>query len=233
MSDVNVDHARTSAGPRAEGSDLFYRFVVRLALIVFKLMRWRVVVSGEDAIPSSGSAVIASNHVSFVDFMFLGLAAHPRGRLVRFMALQKAFDHRVTGPMMRRMKHIPVDRFGDPTPAYGRAIAALRAGEVVGIHPEAKVNVSLEPVPAKRGAARMAIKTGSPLIPAAVWGSQRILAPRVRPRFPRGVTIVVRLGTPLEFDASTDPSELTDRLMERIRALCLEAEAWHQAHGGR
>jgi 1-acyl-sn-glycerol-3-phosphate acyltransferase len=230
---VRADRTRTRSDDRSHGSDLFYRIVVQLALIVFRLMRWRIVVSGEDAIPVSGPAVIASNHVSFVDFLFLGMAAHPRGRLVRFMALRKAFDHALTGPMMRWMRHIPVDRFGDPTPAYELAVRALRAGEVVGIHPEAKVNVSLEPVPAKSGAARMAIETGSPLIPAAVWGSQPILAPRGRPRFPRNVTIVVELGTPVAFDASTEPSDLTDRLMERIRALSLEAEARHRAYGGR
>jgi len=230
---VSTEPPRAAAGTRRRGSDLFYRVVVRLALIAFKLMRWRVVVSGEEHIPISGPALIASNHVSFVDFMFLGFAAHPRGRLVRFMALQKAFDHRVSGPMMRWMKHIPVDRFGDPTPAYDHAIRALRAGEIVGIHPEAKVNVSLEPLPAKSGAARMVIETGAPLIPAAVWGSQRILTPRVKPKFPRGVTIVVRLGAPIGSDASTDPAELTDRLMDRIRELVLEAEAWHRAHGAR
>jgi 1-acyl-sn-glycerol-3-phosphate acyltransferase len=201
--------------------------------MVFALMRWRVVVSGENVIPASGPALIASNHVGYLDFMFLGLAAHRRGRLVRFMALQKAFDHRVSGPMMRWMKHIPVDRFGDPTPAYGHAIRALRAGEVVGIHPEAKVNLSIQPGPAKSGAARMVIATAAPLIPAAVWGSQRILGWGVRPRFPRGVTVVVRLGAPVAFDASTDPAELTGRLMERVGELCVEAEAWHRVHGER
>lgn len=230
---MSVESARTTAEPGRGGSDLFYRAVVRLALIVFRLMRWRIVVSGEEYIPFAGPALIASNHVSFVDFMFLGFAAHHRGRLVRFMALQKAFDHRVSGPIMRWMQHIPVDRFGDPTRAYDLAIRALRAGQVVGIHPEAKVNLSLEPGRAKSGAARMVIETGSPLIPAAVWGSQRILAPRVRPRFPRGVTIVVRFGAPVGFDGTSDPTELTDRLMERIGGLCVEAEASHRALAAR
>ena len=83
---------------------------------------------------------------------FLGLAGAPRrGRLVRFMALQKAFDHRISGPMMRWMKHIPVDRFGDPTPAYGHAIEPRCApARSCALHPEAKVDpVVIKPGPAK------------------------------------------------------------------------------------
>ena len=54
--------------------------------------------------------MLASNHVSYLDFIFCGLGAQPAKRLVRFMAKQEVFTHSVSGPLMRGMHHIPVDR---------------------------------------------------------------------------------------------------------------------------
>jgi 1-acyl-sn-glycerol-3-phosphate acyltransferase len=196
-----------------------YRTVIGVALATRALMRWELEVSGEEHIPTSGPAVIASNHIGNLDFVFLGFGAHRRQRLVRFMAMQEAFDHWLGGPLLRGMRHIPVDRRGDAAAAYQGAVRALEAGEIVGIHPEARINRSLVPGPGKTGAARMAQETGAPLIPAAVWGSQRILAPGARPRFPRRVPIAVRFGPPLETDAAADCEERTDVLMDRIRDL--------------
>ena len=96
---------------------------------------------------------------------------------------------------------------------------ALRRGEVVGLHPEAHLNPSFVPGAAKTGAARMAISTGAPLLPAVVWGSQRILPRGRRPKLPRGVVVEVRVGEPVEFEAAEDPASVTDRLMARIRDL--------------
>lgn len=196
-----------------------YRTVVGFALATRALMRWDLEVWGEEHIPTSGPAVIASNHIGNLDFVFLGFGAHRRHRLVRFMAMQEAFDHWLGGPLLRGMRHIPVDRRGDAAAAYVGAVRALEAGEIVGIHPEARINRSLVPGPGKTGAARMAQETGAPLIPAAVWGSQRILAPGARPRFPRRVPIAVRFGPPLETNGATDCEERTEALMDRIREL--------------
>lgn len=208
-----------SVARRPGSREPLYDTVVRAALLTSKAMRWEVAVSGEEHIPATGPAVIASNHVGYLDFVFLGMAAHPRGRLVRFMAMREAFDHWLGGPLLRGMKHIPVDRRGDPAPAFDQAVRALEAGEVLGIHPEGRINPSVARMPGKSGAARMALATGAPLIPAAVWGSQRLLAPRARRKFPRNVAISVRVGPPVEFEGSTTPGELTERLMDRIHDL--------------
>jgi 1-acyl-sn-glycerol-3-phosphate acyltransferase len=202
--------------------DLAYRSVGWLGTIACRLMRWDVTVSGEQHIPGTGPAVIASNHVGYMDFVFLGLAARRRGRLVRFMAIQSAFDHWLAGPLLRSMHHIPVDRDGDPAAAYRLAVSTLEAGDVIGIHPEGKVTASPLERPAKSGAVRMALLTGAPLIPAAVWGTQRLLAPGSRPKLPRHVPITVRMGSPIDPDPSMTPVELTERLMEQIRGLLPE-----------
>ena len=186
-------------------------------------MRWDVTVEGEHHIPESGPAVISANHIGNLDFVFLGIAARQQGRLVRFMAMQEAFDHWLAGPLLRAMRHIPVDRGGDTATAYALARRALDRGEIVGLHPEGKINRSLVPGHGKTGAARLALETGAPLIPAAVWGSQRILAPGLRPRFPRGVPITVHVGTPLEPAAAPRCEDLTEALMSRIRTLWASA----------
>ncbi|MDP9341237.1 MAG: 1-acyl-sn-glycerol-3-phosphate acyltransferase [Actinomycetota bacterium] len=203
--------------------DALYRSVVRVALATLKIMRWDVTVTGAEHIPAAGPALLASNHIGYLDFVFLGVASHERDRLVRFMAMEEAFHHWLAGPLLRGMHHIPVDRYGHGAPALGEATRALEAGEVVGIHPESRMSPALMPMAGKTGAARMALSTGAPLIPAAVWGSQRILPRHRRPKFPRHVAISVKVGPPIPVDESTEPDELTDELMARIGTLLGEA----------
>src|SRR5688500_2938816 len=97
-------------GPTPDPRDRPYRVVVRLALIVFMLFGFRFDVRGSQHVPASGGAIICSNHVSYFDFTFLGLAALPQHRLVRFMAKAGVFQHWFAGRFMRAMRHIPVDR---------------------------------------------------------------------------------------------------------------------------
>ncbi|MBI4261070.1 MAG: 1-acyl-sn-glycerol-3-phosphate acyltransferase [Actinobacteria bacterium] len=206
-------------GARPGRAEPVYAAATAAALTAFRAFSWDVRVTGEHHIPTRGPAILAANHVGYLDFVFLGLAARPRGRRVRFMALKEAFDHRLGGPLLRAMRHIPVDRRGDPAAALREAIRALERGEVVGIHPEARLNGSLVPGSAKTGAARMAMATGAPILPAVVWGSQRILPRGRRPRLPRGVAVDVRVGSPIAWEPGDDLAGLTERMMGRIRDL--------------
>src|SRR4051812_9297968 len=112
------------------------------------------------------------NHIGYLDFTYAGLAARPARRLVRFMAKQEVFTHKVSGPLMRGMHHIPVDREAGAG-SYRTAVDALRAGEIVGVFPEATISRSFELKDFKAGAARMASEAGVPLLPTIIWGSQR------------------------------------------------------------
>ncbi|MDX1657457.1 MAG: lysophospholipid acyltransferase family protein [Nitriliruptorales bacterium] len=198
-----------------------YRTVVGLCLATFKLKRWDVQVSGTEHLPASGGAVIATNHISYVDFIFVGAGVleGPESRLVRFAAKKEAFDHPVSGPLMRAMKHIPVDRHGDASAAVDTAVNYLERGELVGMFPEATISRSFVPMPGKTGTVRMAQRAGVPIIPGAVWGSQRLF-PKGRPRDLRSdVTITVSFDAPLVPSPDDDPSAATDELMERIGRL--------------
>jgi 1-acyl-sn-glycerol-3-phosphate acyltransferase len=196
-----------------------YPPVIRAALMLFRLLGVRFDLRGLDNIPHSGGAVLASNHVSYLDFMFVGLSPYrARRRLVRFMAKQAVFDHKVSGPLMRGMHHIPVDRKAGAA-AYRHALDALRGGELVGVFPEQTISRSFVPRPMKSGAARLALESGVPLIPVVVWGGQRIWTSGHKPALRRNVPVCVWVDEPLPAVDGETASELTERLATRLRAL--------------
>jgi 1-acyl-sn-glycerol-3-phosphate acyltransferase len=202
-----------------------YPPVIAFARALFWTMRWRLHTTGVEHIPAHGGAVVASNHVGYLDFAFIGYAAIPRHRLVRFMAKQEVFDHPISGPLMRGMHHLPVDRFGGAVAAIDTAVGALRAGEVVGLHPEGTISRSFVPARAKTGAVRIAMRAAAPLIPCAVWGSQRLMTKGRKPNWQRNVPITVTFGPPVDYDASDTAADVTDELMRRIRTMVDTAAA--------
>ena len=109
-----------------------YAPVIVTALGAFKALGLKLDVTGGEHVPRTGGAVLASNHVGYLDFTFVGWGVRPRGRLVRFMAKEAVFRHRVSGPLMRGMHHIAVDRAAG-SQAFRDAMTMLKAGEVVGV----------------------------------------------------------------------------------------------------
>lgn len=196
-----------------------YGPVIGLALGVFKVMGWRIRHFGAENIPTAGPVVLASNHIGYLDFVFVGYAARDRGRLVRFMAKKEVFDHPVAGRLMRGMKHISVDRFARASDSIDAAADALKGGEVVGMFPEGTISRSFVPRSGKTGAARMAMAAHAPLIPCATWGTQRILTKDRPKNFERGVAIDIYLGEPIDYEPDENPVDVTARLMEAIGVL--------------
>lgn len=203
-------------------AELVYRPVVGAALTLFKALDLKIDTQGSENIPRSGGAVLVSNHISYLDFIFTGLAALPQKRLVRFMAKDSVFRHRISGPLMRGMKHIPVDRKQGEA-AYSHALDSLRKGEIIGVFPEATISQSFTLKSFKSGAARLAQDAGVPLIPMALWGTQRIWT-KGRPRnFRRShIPVTIRVGEPVEAPADQYAGAITRRLRERVQEL-LEA----------
>ena len=110
-------------------AELVYPPVIGFARTVFKAQGLRFDIGGTEHVPREGGAVLVSNHIGYLDFVFCGLAARPAKRLVRFMAKESVFRHRVSGPLMRAMKHIPVDRrrASRPTRTRWKHCAAARS----------------------------------------------------------------------------------------------------------
>jgi len=176
--------------------DLTYPPVVLAAKTAFKVLGMTIDIRGAEHIPRSGGAVLALNHISYVDFILGGFAAQPSKRLVRFMAKRELFTHRAAGPLMRSLHHIEVDR-GEGLASYAEALRYLREGEVVGIFPEATISRAMELKEFKSGAPRLAAATEVPLVPAVLWGTQRMMT-KDHPRdFSRGHHITIAVGQPL------------------------------------
>ncbi|HVE98732.1 MAG TPA: lysophospholipid acyltransferase family protein [Mycobacteriales bacterium] len=207
-------------------AELVYRPVVVFAKTVFRALDLRFTVEGEEHIPLTGGAVIASNHVGYLDFAFIGYGARMRGkRLVRFLAKKEVFDHKVSGPLMRGMRHIAVDRSAGAG-GYAAAVDALRRGELVGMFPEATISQSFCLKDFKAGAARMAIAAQVPLIPAIVWGSQRVLTKGRKKELKRKhVPITVMFGEPLRPGPGDDPVAVTAELKARMDLLLDQAQS--------
>ena len=200
-----------------------YTPIIALAKLVFRGLGLRFTVTGAEHVPRPGGAVMAINHVGYLDFTFAGLAAQPAGRLVRFMAKKEVFDHAVSGPLMRGMKHIPVDRHGAPAESYAAAVAALRSGEIVGVFPEATISLSYELKEFKTGAVRMAREAGVPLLPCVIWGSQRVFT-KGRPKdLTRGTPIRIVVGEAYVPDPALDAVAATADLKARMQELLDEA----------
>jgi 1-acyl-sn-glycerol-3-phosphate acyltransferase len=204
--------------------ELVYPPVILGCKTLFKVLDMKLELRGTDNIPATGGAVLACTHVSYLDFIFCGLAGLPAKRKTRFMAKQQIFTNKIAGPLMRGMRHIPVDRAAGQA-SYQEAVTKLKAGEVVGVFPEATISRSFTVKPIKSGAVRMAVEAGVPIIPVTVWGSQRLWT-KGRPKnlTQRHVPVLIRVGEPFQPAADDDQEALTADLRARMSALLDEAQ---------
>jgi 1-acyl-sn-glycerol-3-phosphate acyltransferase len=182
---------------------------------------------GLDNIPSSGGAVMAINHTSYVDFLPAALAIKRRGRRMRFMIKAEMQQVKVVNFLVNHTKTIPVDRRAGAD-AYAFGVEHLRAGELVGVYPEATISRSFELKGFKTGAARMALEAQVPVVPLIVWGAQRIWTkdhPKHlgRNKFP----ITVRVGSALS-PAGT-PEQLDKAIRDGMSAV-LDQVQQHYPH---
>ncbi|WP_434741412.1 lysophospholipid acyltransferase family protein [Micromonospora sp. SH-82] len=204
--------------------ELVYPPVIAAARTMFRVLDLRLTVEGSHHVPRTGGAVMASNHIGYLDFIFCGLGALESRRLVRFMAKQEVFNHRISGPLMRAMKHISVDRQAGSA-SFRAAVEALRAGEVVGVFPEGTVSRSLTVKELKSGTVRMARMAGVPVLPTALWGTQRLWTkgrPRTLTRRHLPVTILV--GEPMDPADYPNSPAMATALTERLHALVERAQ---------
>lgn len=204
--------------------EIVYPPVIAAAKTMFRVLDLRLRIEGGEHVPTSGGAVLASNHVSYLDFIFCGLAAQPSRRLVRFMAKQEVFANPISGPLMRGMRHIPVNRTAGAG-SYGAAVKALRSGEVVGVFPEATISRSFTVKNLKSGAARMAQDAEVPILPVALWGMQRLWTkgrPRTLTRRHTPITILV--GEAIQPAAYADSAAIMLELKSRLADLVDRAQ---------
>ena len=189
------------------------------SLLVFPLFRilFRGRVSGRRNVPMQGSLVVVANHGSHLDPPLLG---HALGRPVAFMAKEELFRVPLLGPLIRALAAYPVKRGASDREAIRTATARLNEGWATGVfldgtrQADGRIN---QPMP---GAALLAARSGSPLLPVAIINSHRALG--TGQSLPRLVPIQIRIGEPVPAPASRRKPDLeatTVELQRRINAL--------------
>ena len=141
----------------------------------FSRVLFRLRVEGADRVPSSGSAIVAGNHVSALDGVALALATGSRGRrMTRFLVAAEFFRKLWCGWALRLYRQIPIRRGARDQGALDVAIETIRGGALAGIFPEGTVNPEPEAglLRGRKGAARIALATDAPVVPVGIWGTQ-------------------------------------------------------------
>ncbi len=205
-------------------ADLVYPPVVVALKTFWKYLGLRFNSKGVENIPHEGGAILAMNHIGYLDFALIGTCALPVKRYIRFMAKRELFDNKVVGPLLRGMHHISVDR-SSGSASFVAALRALKSGEIVGIFPEGTISVSFELKEFKSGAVRLAIGADVPIIPTAVWGSQRIWTKKVKRDLSRKkVPIYVAFGKPLYFSRDSSVEEGEKELRAAMQELLFDLQ---------
>jgi 1-acyl-sn-glycerol-3-phosphate acyltransferase len=218
---------RVRPAPDMPQASLTYRLAAATAFSVMRVQRWRFIVRGLEHVPLRGGVVVTGNHTSYTDYFTVGRAPYLElGRPVRILAKASLFRLPVFGAVMRWAQHIPVQR-GAGSHALDAAVAALRAGELVGVLPEQTISPSFDLLPFKTGAARMAIEAGVPIVPAVSWGTHRFVTVLRRPRLAWRLPVVVLYGPPIVTAPGDDPAAITEELRRRTQDLLDEAVRTH------
>jgi 1-acyl-sn-glycerol-3-phosphate acyltransferase len=185
---------------------------------------WRIDASGLEHVPTDGPAILCPNHISFIDSLFVP-AVLPRR--VTYVGKAEYLDSWKTRRLLPALGMIPIDRKGGDSAkaALDAAAGILGRGELFGIYPEGTRSRDGNLHKGHTGAARLALRTGAPLIPVGLVGTREIQPPEAKmPRLFRQAS--VRFGRPITVDRYLDRAsdklvlrQLTDEVMYEIRGL--------------
>ena len=213
---------------RAETAEPWYQIAKSVGLPPIRFwFSWHF--EGLDRIPATGPALIACNHISYLDPLGNAYAVVKAGRRPRFLAKRDLFGIPLVGRALTGAGQIPVDRGTpeDPAPLVA-AEEALRRGEVVVVYPEGTVTKHADSMPmeGKTGVVRLSLATGVPVTPMASWGSQAVWQKSGKGSLKFGRPVWVKVGDPIDLSSHTDRAndrdalrELTAMVMSRITEL--------------
>lgn len=192
--------------------------IVRFLLHYFFKITFRCKIFGEENIPINGGAIIASNHVSLFDPPVVGTAIT---RSVHFMAKEELFAIPIIGWIFKKLKAFPVRRATADRAAIRHAINLLENGEILGLFPEGTRSLTGRLGKPETGLAMIALKSGVPIIPTAVIGTNRVC--KNGQLFP---SFIVKFGNPIavikgKADKET-MEDLSNQVMKEISLLLEE-----------
>ena len=189
-------------------------WTIRALFVPFFVIYLRMGRVGREHLPRRGPLLLAANHRSFLDPFLIGTLVR---RPVYYMAKRELFENRLLGFLLNRLGAFPVDRGAGDAEAMATAREILARGDCVVVFPEG-TRVRRGPLGTpRRGLGRLALETGAPVAPVAVFGSDEVRRGwRIRPRKVR-----LRVGAPLRFPAVQSPTPAlaaatTERVWTRV-----------------
>lgn len=182
---------------------------------------YRVKRIGLKSYPREGPLILVSNHISYIDPLLIGLTFP---RQIAWMMLESIYSRPVINYICRRTSVIPVKRDARDLQAVKRAIGVVEKGRVLGVFPEGRMSRDgkLQSF-LGHGAAMISLKTGAPVLPAAIEGSSHSFPPEGR--FPRPAKVVVKYGSLLSFSKRKGKLDretvvdVTEKLRQAVGAL--------------
>ena len=210
-----LDNAAIEADLLRTGRSWFYQLVLGLFTVITKLLFF-VRVEGRENLPE-GACIIMGNHRAWIDPIMLAMAA--RDREIRFMGKKELWGNKAFAWIARQVRGIPVDRGNADMASIRMSMTVLKAGHTMGIFPEGTRSKGDAMLPLQGGAAMIALRSKSPVVPIYIDGNYRLFR-----------RMTVRVGKPVEMDdllAQRVTRESCEELTARITA------SFAQLSGGR
>jgi 1-acyl-sn-glycerol-3-phosphate acyltransferase len=167
-------------------------------------------INGRGRIPRRGGCIVVANHESPIDPFVLGLACH---RAIRYVAKAELFRARAPRLLLKALGTIPIERGGGDHNALAVARDLLERGALVGVFPQGTC-LPYRNRPFKRGAARLALESGVPVVPVALVNTERVLPPK-RFRFKLARVRIV-IGEPIRVERAVVTLDAATRLTEQL-----------------
>lgn len=180
-----------------------YRLLHRIGFREFLRRHYRIEVVGADRIPERGAAILVANHESIWDPFILAVATP---REIHYMAKSELFRLRPLAAAMRALNAFPVERGGGDRTAIGEAARYLGEGKVLGIFPQGTSKPERQ-TGWHRGAARLALVTGAPIVPVRLAGTRRL---------PRRAKVRIEVGEPIEVGVARPTIAAARALTDRV-----------------
>lgn len=183
---------------------------------------WSIETEGEESINEEGPLLLAANHVSYLDPVVLGISVK---RKIFFITKKEIFEVPFLGFIVKLLDAVPVDRNKVNFSSMKKSISLLKSGHVLGIFPEGTRSLDGKLLELNTGMIKIALKTGSPIIPVGINGTFEIYPPQARiPNIFKRTKITISFDKPIYLDKKREKDvkyhkEALSQIQTRIKEL--------------
>jgi len=197
---------------------LLYSLLWKLAFIIFKVF-FGIKIQGRENIPSAGGAILAPNHLSYLDSIVIGLVTP---RKINFVAKEELFKSFPFSLLISNLGAFPLKRKGFDRSSFKRALHILKEGKLLVIFPEGRRRERRGKIDSlQKGAARIALKAGVPLVPIAIQGTDKALPKKRKIARIAKISVIIGKSLPTKklFYTKDNIDKIHNRLIKSINEL--------------